>query len=126
MCRVDWGDPADFSDQELRVARRPRRCCECSHVIARGERYERATFCQDGVWSHYATCAFCVDARDWLSVNCGGWIYTEVLDELEEHFQAGEVSPDESLLDLGRLIITMHRRRPGYISRHLGCTKAAS
>jgi len=41
MCRIDDGDPASFSREEMRRAAKPHACDECSREIPKGERGAR-------------------------------------------------------------------------------------
>lgn len=107
MCRVDYADGAHVSTQNVCTARKEHPCVECRRTIRPGERYERAKWLDDFGWCSVATCVQCMAAREWLVAECGGWIYTEVLDELVEHW---EESAEYQTWQLGRLIACMKTR----------------
>jgi hypothetical protein len=74
-------------------ARKAHRCGECRREIAPGEIYERTVSIYDGTASTYKTCAHCLVLGDWLSENCDGYIYTEVVEDFQEH--ASEYSRED-------------------------------
>lgn len=84
-------------------ARKQHRCDECRRLIERGERYESFWGLYDSNWYNAKTCAHCLAARRWLAIECSGWLWELVSDDLMEHF---EEQPD---LHLGRLIVGMRR-----------------
>jgi len=50
-----------FYEEVIVTARREHRCCECFGVIARGERYQRASGKWEGKFETYKTCQKCLD-----------------------------------------------------------------
>jgi hypothetical protein len=68
-----------------RRARKEHRCGECGRAIQPGEIYLYAFLVIEGFGCSFKTCAHCRVAEEWLSANCGGWVYEEVLEEIEEH-----------------------------------------
>ena len=46
------------------------RCCECGAVIAKGAKYERATWFNDGSFGQAKTCLICAEIANAFS--CGG------------------------------------------------------
>ena len=86
MCRVDDSDGrvVVLSDARL-VARKPHRCKECRRTIAAGETYRREGCVFDGERFTHKTCSQCDVLRAWLMSNCGGLVYGEVLEEVDEH-----------------------------------------
>lgn len=107
MCRADGNDPCDVYDAKWRKAAKQHRCEECRREIHVGERYEYVTGLYDGHWFSAKTCVHCVEARHWLNVVCGGWLHTEVLDELVEHWYENWVYHS---LAFGRVIVWMRRQ----------------
>lgn len=75
-CYCDY-DPPNFLHTKIITARKDHACCECGHVIVRGEKYEQTTGSWDGVISRYKTCEKCADLRDSLG-EC--FIYGELKD----------------------------------------------
>lgn len=92
MCMVDEGDGwAVFRSVERRAAK-DHRCDECYRTIGKGERYEYVTGLCNGwdYWTTVRTCAHCVEAKRWLVVACGGYLYEGTKDDLGEHVDGYE------------------------------------
>lgn len=110
MCRVDEADPWKVFHSERRTARKEHVCDECRRTIAPGETYQYARgMLYDGWnrWDQYKMCAHCLWAAQWLTEQCGGYLFNGVQEELEEHWH------EEPLLrspSLGRRIIGMRRK----------------
>lgn len=105
MCMYDGDSYWKMASSKTVRANKEHRCSECGRAIVSGERYESFTGLSadwDG-WFYSKTCEHCVAARRWLEVECRGWLYEAVREDLAEHF--GE-QPD---LALGRLIVGMRR-----------------
>lgn len=96
----------EFHSQVIRKARKRHKCGECKRFIEPGERYERVVGKWDGDIETYLTCVHCVGARHWLEIECGGWLYTCIREDLEEHL--GEQGPKKNW-QLVRLVIGMRR-----------------
>jgi hypothetical protein len=108
MCRVDYcdGEALSLSSSTPR-ARKEHVCNECRRVVQPGELYERIVMLYEGDFQTAKTCTACVEARKWLEEQCGGFIYGQVLEELEEHWD------DEVKLRswrLARLIVGMRHK----------------
>ena len=104
MCRVEDSAWPTFQHESHPVARIPHRCTECRRQILPKEIYRRTVSVFDGEMCTYKTCLQCVRAQQWLVHQCNGWVYTETLDELVEHWHEGFQS-----LPFGRLIAYMKR-----------------
>jgi hypothetical protein len=104
MCQFDWNDDSVSPLTTLdRVARKPHKCVECARVIDPGERYRFETVLFDGkIWT-YKTCAHCMAVRDWLTKQCGGFLYEGVKEDFLEHEYE---QPGRSVL---RAIVAMDR-----------------
>lgn len=89
MCMIDNADGKWDALEPLHmvVARKAHRCGECQRVIQSGEQYERGAFADDYGISTVKTCAHCVAVRSWLDVQCDGFLFQGVLEDLEEHWQ---------------------------------------
>lgn len=87
MCRVDDADRVEMLQSGQRKARKEHRCDECGRTITVGEfyLYEGGVF--EGDLQVYKTCAHCLVGRKWLWDNCGGHIFTQVCEEIQEHAQ---------------------------------------
>jgi hypothetical protein len=113
MCMIDDGEPWEFCEISMRKARKAHRCDECAREIAPGERYENVAGKADGDFNTWRTCAHCIAARSWLTVECNGYLLGGVLDDLAEHWM--QTSEYHSAW-LGRAIVGMRRhwtRRDG-------------
>lgn len=87
MCRAEDVEPIGLAEVVDRRARQEHPCTECGRTIHAGEHYEFVKGLGDmDQWVHYKTCAHCQAAREWLQRECGGYVFTEVLEELEEHW----------------------------------------
>jgi hypothetical protein len=111
MCRVEDADPWDFFYQETRRARIPHLCGECRRTIVPGERYVYSKGLFDKRWSMHRTCQHCEVAGLWLYYACGGYLFGDLRDELEEHFRE-EVQLRSPTLR--HLIIGIRRKWAGY------------
>ena len=86
MCNVHDDDAPKFYNEIKRIARKQHRCCECKRLIQPGEKYQLAK----GFWDEfqeYKTCQHCEVAQQWLAVECGGFNFHGVADEILEHAQ---------------------------------------
>lgn len=86
MCMVDGADGCytEF-ERKIRTARKEHRCDECQRTITLREEYEYCAGIYDGDFVSNKTCRHCIDAREWLSIVCNGWLYGSVLEDLHEH-----------------------------------------
>ena len=100
MCRIDEdaGDWRVYRERD-RCARKSHRCDECGRTIFVGETYVyRGGIIAEGDPLFYKACAHCEVLVRWLSDTCGGFIFTQVVDEILEHAQ------DYSRDDLSELV----------------------
>lgn len=86
MCMIDDCDErvTMVSSGDV-TARREHKCDECYRVIRHGERYRRDAFVSEGEFHHHKTCGHCMVARQWLSDECGGWMYGGVEEDVRDH-----------------------------------------
>lgn len=76
MCMLDNGDGmVTMLSQAEPVARKAHKCKECGREIAPGERYHVDRFIWEGELNTHKVCAHCMVAREWLSDECGGWLF---------------------------------------------------
>ena len=107
MCRADGADSwPEFSTYEMRKAIKKHKCEECGRDINPGESYAYEALKFEGEFYQHKTCQHCLVPIDWLKINCGGYIFGEVCDEIKEH--AEEYS--KLALPLMRLVVGMKRR----------------
>lgn len=85
MCRIDGAERAEVHSGHQRKARKLHKCSECRRQINVGETYQYDFTVFEGSPDTYKTCQHCCVLREWLLKNCGGYIYTEVADEVREH-----------------------------------------
>lgn len=85
MCRIDGADRSEVLQSAMRKARKEHRCSECRRTIQPGEQYQYDVTLYEGSMDTNKTCAHCMVARAWLLENCGGYIYGEVIEEVQEH-----------------------------------------
>jgi len=105
MCRIDDAERYEFAAIVRPKARKQHKCCECGRAILPGERYESMSGKLDGEIERLKTCEHCASARDWLITHCGGFVFTQVDEELREHFHEGYRADR-----VGRLIIGIKRQ----------------
>lgn len=84
-CWCDY-DPPELYCRDIRRARKPHRCEECSGRIAIGETYEHISGKWDGYMDRFKTCSRCVDLRTWVTNNvpCFCWAHSNMLDDAKE------------------------------------------
>lgn len=87
MCRIDGAETATIYRDRTVTARKSHKCYECGRDISAGERYRYVFTVYDGWPDSYHTCIHCVSGQDWLARECGGYIFSEVSEELHEHAQ---------------------------------------
>ena len=86
MCMIDdvYGDCVVLHERH-QVARKPHKCHECNRVINIGERYMVERTVYEGEASTHKTCYDCKEKREWLSKECGGFLYGCVVEDFAEH-----------------------------------------
>lgn len=104
MCMMDSCDEivTTITEGHYVKARKAHKCMECGREIPKGESYHTETFKHDGDVKTHKTCAHCMVARDWLRMECGGWIYGMVQEDLGEHVSE---SPEYYGMPLARLYV---------------------
>jgi hypothetical protein len=107
MCRIADAERSDFGTNRMVRAKKEHRCTECGRAIAAGEEYEYASGKIDGYFLVHKTCQHCTAARAWLLEACTGYVYTEVGEELIEHWWESETFRS---VTLARLIAGMRHR----------------
>lgn len=114
MCRVEQSDWWTLVHDEHPRAAKEYRCGECGRAIKVGETYERHSLVHDGEWDVLRTCEHCQAARKWLEIECRGWVYEQVYEELVEHWYEDLIY---RTVWLGRVIAGMkHRWHDGRMS----------
>ena len=118
MCMVEDADCSTiFSSEAWHRARKAHRCCEFGREIAPGERYRYCalkSYDGDRVES-YHTCVGCTAAEEWLRVECRGWLFGVVDEDLAQHLTYGPWSADEErqafrVTRPARLLVGMRRQ----------------
>jgi hypothetical protein len=85
MCRIDDCERSVAGSSVNHKARKPHTCCECGRTISAGERYVKHSNLFEHHWDTFKTCAHCSVAQQWLAKNCGGYVFEQVAEEIEEH-----------------------------------------
>ena len=86
MCRIDHSDDfATILHERQYRARKPHVCMECRRSILPGSSYMVERLISDGNASTHKTCLDCWEYRDWLLMECGGFIYGQVLEDFGDH-----------------------------------------
>ena len=107
MCSIDYCDDRPSVYQEARrVARLQHICGECDRAIIAGETYRFAKMLFDGRWWEYKTCEHCCVGQDWLTQNCGGYMFHGLSEEMEEHMEEYPFL----LLSMGRIRLGIRRK----------------
>lgn len=89
MCMTDDGDPVTVLHERHPIAAKPHKCNECRRTIDRGESYMVERYVFEGEAHTHKTCLHCQIARDWLTLECGGFIYTMIDEDIQEHSREG-------------------------------------
>jgi hypothetical protein len=87
MCMVDFDDIALILSEHDRIARKEHKCMECWRVIRKGERYHIINLIFDREFKSHKTCAHCYVMCQWLSAECGGFMFRHVREDITEHVQ---------------------------------------
>lgn len=97
-CSCDYDQP-EFYHEELRKARKPHKCEECSGTIIVGELYEHVRGKWDGYVDSFKTCQRCRDIRQWVKNNvpCLCWAHGNAIADCKEAItEARYRAPDET------------------------------
>lgn len=85
MCRVDIDGYVTVIERATHKARARHRCKECGRDIDPGETYQRTRGVWEGEAFTHKVCAHCCVLQDWLWRNCGGYVYSELVEDVAEH-----------------------------------------
>jgi hypothetical protein len=101
MC-MDFDPPEFWSERQIKRARKEHRCDECYRTISVGEPYWYA-FARhsDGPYSG-TTCRHCRVIANWLQRNCGGFVYSMMVEDFGNHA--------EGSIGMMRLIVGARRK----------------
>lgn len=90
MCMVDMADERVIVLHERQhKARIEHKCRECGRNIRVGEHYTVERYVFDGSATSHKTCSHCMVVRDWLSAECGGFLYGSIEEDIVEHAREG-------------------------------------
>jgi hypothetical protein len=96
-----------YRPPEQRRSKKARKCDECRRDIAIGERYWSAAGLFEGHWDASVVCNHCHVACEWLKVNCGGWLFNGVFEDIEQHWD------EYRRMDIARLVVGMKHKWRG-------------
>lgn len=85
MCMADSGEGPDFFSDSEQKARKQLKCLECRRVIEIGETYRRYFGIHEGEAFTGKICQHCEVPAQWLSINCGGYMFEAILEDFREH-----------------------------------------
>ena len=90
MCMVDDSDGlVTVLRESTPMARKEHRCDECGRGICVGERYLNEGILWQGEKNTHKTCAHCQQVRSWLLTECGGWVFSGLREDINEHALEG-------------------------------------
>jgi hypothetical protein len=98
-CACDYDAP-EFYHREIRRARKPHKCAECSGPIPVGQQYEYVRGKWEGYVDNFKTCERCVDLRTWVKNNvpCLCWAHGNTIEDCQEAvFEAAHRAPQETV-----------------------------
>jgi hypothetical protein len=104
MCQVYDDIHCEFYDARTRVARKQHRCGECRRTIEAGETYKVTAGKWDGDFCQTKTCRHCGVMEEWLLINCDGFVWHTVIEDIYEHAR------EYGLTSLGRLVVGARRQ----------------
>lgn len=108
MCMYDYSEPAQLLSASSPKARKDHKCDECRRVICKGEIYKAESTLYEGEFSAHKTCTHCMVAREWLSDECGGYVWSAVVEDIGEH--VSERKGYDEGVDLARMYVGMRRK----------------
>lgn len=128
MCMIDDCDEiVNMLSAVIVKARKAHKCMECNRLIHSGEHYYKECYVFDNDLRGHKTCGHCKVARNWLTDECGGFVYGEICQDLIDHVSEGYEYPygvyritvgmknkwqrrDGSLLNVPNTPLTTHER----------------
>ncbi len=113
MCMIDDCDTPTVYRESWQKAKKAYRCEECRRAIEAGEAYRRTFMVQDGNPGTYFTCRHCQSACVWLSRNCNGYLFSAVLEDIDEHVLEAHGACRIGLMRLGLGMRRQWRRFDG-------------
>lgn len=108
MCNIENSDGfVDVIQPECdRKARKAHTCLECRREIRAGEQYRHTVYKFDGDLTSYKICLHCHVAAEWLMRECGGFLYSQIQDDILEHTESRRPYG----IDLFRVAVGMRRK----------------
>ena len=85
MCMIDHdGDDCIVLSEYVRTARKEHKCYECGAKILPGNKYLIQNTARDGEMQVFKTCTDCKAKMDFLSKECGGFVYGGVCEDFAD------------------------------------------
>jgi hypothetical protein len=90
MCAIDSADDyPEFMTEYNHSAKKEHICSECRRIIYPKETYYKVVGKWDGDLRTYKHCSHCQVAAKLLQKYCGGYIFSEIRDDIHEHIGQG-------------------------------------
>ena len=108
MCAYDYDESCipEFFNEIQRKAKKEHKCGECRRTISPKEKYISISGKWDGEVNTHKICSHCEIATKLLMRECGGYLFNQVRDDLQEHI--GYNYPWER--DARRLVAGMRKK----------------
>ena len=92
MCSIDDVERCTVLSDQIRKARKAHKCYECGREILAKESYRYETTIMDGYPPEaHKTCMHCNEGpRKLLYEKCHGFVYGQILEDIEDHFSVKE------------------------------------
>lgn len=96
-CSMGEADAPQFITENIRIARKTHKCCECGEIINIGDKYENVQGKWDGIMASFHTCIPCKNIREEYFCD---WVYGDLQEAFYECFgydYLGKMGHDEDL-----------------------------
>lgn len=93
MCMFEYYDNLpEFERERVYKTRRRRQCAECQGWVPPGGYYAQISGKWDGEFKTFDVCRACQARAHYLSKECGGYVFDNILEDYESHFETVEES----------------------------------
>lgn len=112
-CYCDGDSPTWCTIRDVKRARKPHKCDECSAPMPLGSPYEYTSGLWDGMVMDFHICPLCVELRQWatISVPCFCWTYGDLHENVRDMVR--EVAPTLPgfFMEFGRRMVKIRQVR---------------